>query len=151
MAKKAAKPKSVEASPAEEADSISAHGKAADGSSKHGRHMPATKTEAVRMAIAAGFGSPQVGSGYIQSQFGMDVSPQHFSSTKSQLKTKELEDTPARKSKADSSKDVEGYVALPAKPAAGGEEELLAALEAMKPLVASLGAEKVKRLADLLG
>jgi hypothetical protein len=29
--------------------------------------------------------------------------------------------------------------------------DLLAALEAMKPLVVALGAEKVKRVADLLG
>lgn len=104
----------------------------------HGVRIPATKTEAVKMAIAAGFDSPQAGSGYINSMYGMDVSPQHFSSTKSQLKSKE-------------EKSVNGYVAPPPKPAANGEEELLAAMEAMKPLVASLGVEKVKRLADLLG
>jgi hypothetical protein len=31
------------------------------------------------------------------------------------------------------------------------EPDLLAAIEAMKPLVAGLGSEKVKRIADLLG
>ena len=45
----------------------------------------------------------------------------------------------------------EGYVAPPEKPrAVTGETDLLAAMEAMKPLVAALGAEKVKRIADLL-
>jgi len=43
---------------------------------------------------------------------------------------------------------VEGAVAPP-KPA--GEGDLLDAIEAMKPLIASLGADKVHRLVDLLG
>jgi hypothetical protein len=44
----------------------------------------------------------------------------------------------------------EGYLAPP-KIEAKGDVDLIEALEAMKPLVASLGAEKVKRLVDLLG
>ena len=72
----------------------------------------------------------------------MDVSPQHFSSTKSQLKSKVLEGKPKAA--------VEGYLAPPLKPSADGEAALLAAMEAMKPLVAALGADKVKRIADLL-
>jgi hypothetical protein len=34
--------------------------------------------------------------------------------------------------------------------AAAGEPDLLLALEAIKPLIVSLGAERVRRLADLL-
>ena len=90
----------------------------------HGRKAPASKVEAVRMALAAGFGGPQEGSSYIRNQFGLDVSPQHFSSTKSQLKSKEgagnarpgTKAKPGRKPKA---KAIEGYVAPPSTPAAG--------------------------------
>ena len=118
---------------------------AAAGSESHGRRMPTSKSDAVRMAIAAGFDGPQVGAGYIQSQFGLDVSPEHFSAVKSTDKKKVLtgepKGKPGRKPKAET---------LP-EPAAAGEPDLIAAIEAMKPLVAALGADKVKRIADLLG
>jgi hypothetical protein len=41
-------------------------------------------------------------------------------------------------------------VAAPADPS-NGEADLLAAMEAMKPLVANRGADKVNRIVDLLG
>ena len=103
------------------------------------------------MAIAAGFDGPQVGAGYIQSQFGLDVSPEHFSAVKSADKKKVLTEAPTGKPGRKPKADVEGYLAPPPQSAANGETDLLAALEAMKPLVASLGADKVKRLVDLLG
>src|SRR4051794_29340935 len=93
--KKTAAPKHVEA-PDEGQGGPEAEG--TDSTSSHGRKMPATKTDAIRMAIAGGFGGPQEGSGYVRSQFGMDVSPQHFSSTKSQLKSKMLEGKPSARS-----------------------------------------------------
>ena len=47
---------------------------------------------------------------------------------------------------------VEGYIAPPPRqPATGSRPDLLEFLEALKPLVVSLGVEKVKRLAELLG
>src|SRR5690606_13940693 len=46
---------------------------------------------------------------------------------------------------------VEGDLAPPPKPRPEGEGDLLAALEAMKPLVATLGKEQVHRIVDLLG
>lgn len=46
---------------------------------------------------------------------------------------------------------VEGYLAPPPQHPASGETDLLDAMEAMKPLVASLGKEQVKRIVDLLG
>ena len=119
--------------------------KPAAGSESHGRRMPASKSDAVRMAIAAGFDGPQVGAGYIQSQFGLDVSPEHFSAVKSADKkkvlTEEPKGKPGRKPKADT----------PTEYTANGEVDLLAAIETMKPLVAALGADKVKKIADLLG
>jgi hypothetical protein len=39
----------------------------------------------------------------------------------------------------------------PERPAAGRNGDLLAAMEAMKPLVDSMGKEQVKRIVDLLG
>ena len=56
---------------------------------------------------------------------------------------------PGRKPKESLSQGVDGYLATPPQ-AANGEADLLAAMEAMKPLVAALGADKVKRIADLL-
>jgi hypothetical protein len=139
MAKKAAKPKPVESE--EEPDIRDAHD----------RRMPTSKSDAVRMAIAAGFDGPQVGAGYIQSQFGLDVSPEHFSAVKSADKKKVLTEVPKSKPRRKSKAEVEGYLAPPPKPQGDGEADLLAAMEAMKPLVEQLGAEKVKRIVDLLG
>jgi hypothetical protein len=145
MAKKAAKPR-TKAAPAqtESQDGV--------GSNGHGRKMPASKSEAVRMAIAAGFDGPQVWAGYIQSQFGLDVSPEHFSAVKSADKKKVLTGEPKGKPGRKPKAAVDGYLAPPPKPASNGEQpDLIAAIEAMKPLVEALGAEKVKRIADLLG
>jgi hypothetical protein len=59
---------------------------------------------------------------------------------------------PGRTPRAAPSQAVEGYLAPPPKPrGSGGEPDILEAMEAMKPLVASLGADKVKRIVDLLG
>ena len=83
--------------------------------------------------------------------FGIEMSKPHFSAVKSQLKKREgggaaPKGRPGRKPKA----AVEGYLAPP-KVVPTGEGDLLEALEAMKPLVARLGVEKVKRIVDLLG
>ena len=42
-------------------------------------------------------------------------------------------------------------VPLPKQRASGGEADLLKMMEAMKPLVANLGADKLKRIVNLLG
>ena len=79
------------------------------------------------------------------------MSKPHFSAVKSQLKKREgggaaPKGRPGRKPEA----AVEGYLAPP-KVVPTGEGDLLEALEAMKPLVARLGVEKVKRIVDLPG
>ena len=59
---------------------------------------------------------------------------------------------PGRKPKAAASQGVEGYLAPPPKPQAPSEQpDLLAAMEAMKPLVEALGKDKAHRIIDLLG
>ena len=115
------------------------------------------KSQAARAAIDAGYEKPGEAVSYIKSEFGIDMNPQHFSAIKSNYRKKQEGEKPkakpGRKPKsAAPSQAVEGYLAPPPKQApVGGETDLLAAMEAMKPLVASMGAEKVKRLVDLLG
>ncbi len=107
-----------------------------------------TKSEAVRRAIAAGAEQPADGVPFIKTHFGLDISPTHFSAVKAGDKRKgESRARPGRQSRPLA---VEGYLAPPAQPARNGEGDLLAAIEAIKPLVASLGADKVKRLVDVL-
>jgi len=116
-----------------------------------------SKTEAIRRAVAAGAVTPEAGVAFILKNFGLGLSRQHFSATRSKLKTKEGEKSaapkgvPGRKPKEAPSQAVEGYLAPPPKAqVVTGGTDLLAAMEAMKPLVAALGADKVKRIADLL-
>lgn len=155
MARKATKPQHTEPEnesqehPDDEPGTSVAAAKAAP---KTSNRTAKNKTDAIRQAVAAGFDGPQVGSAYIKSEFGMDVTPQHFSAVKSQMKKREATDAPKGKPGRKPRQAVEGYVAPPEKPKAVGQEaDLLAAMEAIKPLVAALGTEKVKRIADLLG
>jgi hypothetical protein len=98
-----------------------------------------SKSEAVRRALADGVDQPADGVAYILSKFGIEMGPQHFSAVKSaHLKKQGIPTVNTRFQKADTA-------------APNGEPDLLAAIEAMKPLVAALGSEKVKRIADLLG
>ena len=113
------------------------------------------KAQAARAALDAGYEKPQQAVSYIKNTFGIEMTPTHFSAVKSQMKGKEESGAPkgkpGRKPKA-ASQAVEGYLAPPPKPkAAGSQPDLLAAMEAMKPLVDSLGKEQVKRIVDLLG
>lgn len=108
-----------------------------------------SKVDAVRRALAEGADTPEDGTDYIRKTFGIEMTRQHFSSTKSQLKSrgaKKGDGKPGRKPRS-----MEGILSPPKTRAANGEGDLLAALEAIKPLVASLGVEKVKKIAELLG
>jgi len=114
-----------------------------------------SKADAIHRALAVGHEGPQEGTAYIRGEFGIEVAPQHFSAKKSHIKDKEgskgLKGRPGRKPKAAASQAVEGYLVPPPKPAPAGGSELLHAMEALKPLVASLGKEQVKRIVDLRG
>jgi hypothetical protein len=113
-----------------------------------------SKTDAIRAAVAEGHESPGDGVDFIKRRFGLELSKQHFSATKSKLKTTGggqskkagQAPTPGRRKAA----PVEGYLAPPEQPA-GRDGNLLDALEAIKPLIAQHGAESVKRMVDLLG
>ena len=114
---------------------VSSEGPEAEASDA--RRATITKAAAIRAALKAGIDSPTEGEKYIRDRFGIEVSRTHFSAYKSQEKAK-------------SSGAVDGYLAPPMiEPI--GDGDLLDALEKMKPLVASLGADRVKRIVDLLG
>lgn len=110
-----------------------------------------SKVEAVRIALRQGYDTPEAGLDFIRRRFDIEMTPQHFSSTKSQLRKKARESgseevAPARGRRKPL---IEGYVAPPPKPP--GEPDVLLALESVKGLVEQYGADKIKRIVDLLG
>jgi hypothetical protein len=80
-----------------------------------------------------------------------------WSSYKAQQKARDAKSSdapkgkPGRKPKAAPSQAVEGYLAPPPKSVPAGGDDLIESLETLKPLIAQYGADKVKRLVDLLG
>jgi hypothetical protein len=120
------------------------------------------QAELVRKAVAAGHEKPATGVSYIKNHFGVDIDPKYYSVAKSQLKKREAKSSfapePAKRGPKPRAAAptaprplVEGYVAPPEKPKAGGEPDLLLALEGVKELVNQFGADRVKRMVDLLG
>jgi hypothetical protein len=120
-----------------------------------GADMP-NKTQAARAAIDEGYEKPSEAVAWIRSTYGMDLGAQHFSAIKSQLKKKDEKGSkrhaapkPGRGSKAVAA----GPAVSPSssEPEPAGGDDLLEALGAIKPLIAQFGAEKVKKMVDLLG
>ena len=109
------------------------------------------KVDAVRNALAAGKDSPDEGTAYIRQHYGIDMANTQFSTVKSQLKKKES-GQPALKAAAPRKRKpvVEGYVAPPPKARSEGEPDVLLALESVKELVETYGADQVRRIVDLL-
>ena len=112
------------------------------------------KSKAARAAIDAGYEKPVAAVAYIKRQFGIDMDPQRFSSIKSNYRKAQSEAKPGKAASAPApgrkpATPVEGYVAPPPKQPDGGD--LLDTLEALKPLLAQHGADKLKRMVDLLG
>jgi hypothetical protein len=108
-----------------------------------------SKAEAVRAAIDAGMETPDEGIAFVKTHYGLEITKPHFSAVKSDYKKRSSAPPgrPGRKPRA----AVEGYLAPPPRPATDDAPDLLAAMEAIKPLVASLGPDRVKRIVDLLG
>ena len=99
-----------------------------------------TKADAMRAALAEGIEAPGDAVDFIKKRFGLDITPQHFSANKS------LERRKAGKAAPD-------HPALPPpppSPAAGDVPELLAAMGAIKPLIAQYGAAQIRQIIDLL-
>jgi hypothetical protein len=108
-----------------------------------------SKAEAVRQALSAGMDTPGDIAAFAKSNFGLDIPKPQASAYKAQIKAREskVKATRGRKPRA----AVDDYLAPPPKIVATGEGDLLDAMEKMKPLVASLGVERIKRIAELLG
>lgn len=119
-----------------------------------------SKVEAVRRAVAAGVETPAQGADYVMKHFGIEMDNKTFSLNRSQAKSRAAKlggatkGKPGRKPKVVAERGGSivdnGFVAQPAKPRANGEGDLLETLEALKPLIASQGAARLKRLVDLI-
>jgi hypothetical protein len=92
---------------------------------------------------------------FVLTRFGHDIPNPMISSYKAQEKARQAKKAAAEPRAKPGRKPkplVEGYVAPPPKqPANSNGLDLIESLEALKPLVALLGSDKVKRLVDLLG
>jgi hypothetical protein len=116
-----------------------------------------SQSNAARAALDAGYEKPAEAVKYIKDTFGIEMNPQYFSAIKTRTKG-----APAAKkaapAKPESAKRgpkakaplVEGYVAPPEKPKAAAEPDVLLALEGVKELVDTYGADKIRRIVDLL-
>ncbi len=109
-----------------------------------------SKAEAVRQALANGLDGLDDIAGFIRSKHGIEMPRPQLSAYRSQQKARERSGSTATKRGRKQKTAVEGYLAPP-KIVPTGDGDLLDAMEAMKPLVARLGVDKVKRLVDLLG
>ena len=115
------------------------------------------QAELVRKAVAAGHEKPATGVEYIKRHFGADIDPKYYSVAKSQFRKREAQSSfspePAKRGRKPNAPAslVEGYVAPPEKPRAAGESDVLLALESVKELVQKFGADKLKRMVDLMG
>jgi hypothetical protein len=116
------------------------------------RETAVSKGEAARAALAEGVESPTEAAEFIKKKFGIEMSPQHFSSIKFQLKQRGGQaPTGKRGRRRKSAQPVESYLAPPPKLPAPGGGDVLDSLEVLKPLIAEYGADRVKRMVDLLG
>jgi len=113
------------------------------------------KSQAARSAIDAGYDKPGKAVSYIKSQFGIDINPQHFSAIKSNYRKSQAGAKPAGKSGSSRGKPGRKALAasegLAASPGLSDGGNLLDTLESLKPLIALHGADKLKRMVDLLG
>lgn len=108
---------------------------------------PISQVDAIRAALDAGHEKPKEGVKYIEATFGIHVSPTYFSVQKGK-RAKSAVRVPVKRGRR-ARGTVEGYLAPP-RIDARRDGDLLNAMAAIKPLIASLGAEKVKKIVDLL-
>ena len=102
-----------------------------------------TKADAVRAAITDGADNPTEGAAYIKAMFHLDITPQQFSTYKSQQKAKAGKPA-ARRGRQPGT--VVGTSSM-----ANGSIGLALQVEAIKTLVEQLGVEQVVSIARLFG
>jgi len=101
-----------------------------------------TKADAVRAAIADGADKPIDGAAYIKEKFGLDVTPQQFSTYKSLAKKKGGQEGHGKRGRKPAAKPA-------AASSANGPKDVVQALEAIKALVNQLGVDQVQRIAEI--
>ncbi len=102
-----------------------------------------SKVDAVRAALAEGPESPEAATDFIRKRFGIEIGPQHFSATKSQLKRREGGGAPEGK-RAPKGKRAPAATpvcppALAVQAAVNSQPDLLDTLEAVKNSSSSTG------------
>jgi hypothetical protein len=115
-----------------------------------------TKADVCRALLAEGITESEDALAAAKSRFGIEIKSTDFSLYKGKQKRGAATQTPAkrgRKPKAfEPAPPATAQVAPVTRSTAKvSEPDLIESLETLKPLIASLGAEKVKRLVDLLG
>jgi hypothetical protein len=106
-----------------------------------------TKADAVRAALAEGADSPAEGIAFIKAKFGIDITPAHFSSYKSQQKAKAGKPA-GRRGRAPRAE----AAAAPLPPSGlNGPAGLATSVEAIKVLVDQYGVDQVVGIARLFG
>lgn len=106
-----------------------------------------SNAQAVRNAMSAGLDDIDGIDAFVREHYGKEIPRQQISAYKSQTRRKAGEPpTRGRRSRA----SVEGYLAPPSPRGARNNGDVIDALQALKPLVARMGVENVKKLADLL-
>jgi hypothetical protein len=132
-----------------------------EGGGQEGHGKAITKAEAIRRALAEGLTKHEDAAPFIKTNYGHDVSPGHFAASKSREKSpgEPAQEAPRRGRPPKKTEGVTVKVKRGRKPKAAaapvatpnGEQDLIGSLELLKPLIAAHGADKVKRLVDLLG
>lgn len=105
-----------------------------------------SNAQAVRNALAEGLDDISDIDSYVRDNYGKDIPRQQISAYKSQTRRKAGEE-PTRRGRRPRAA-VEGYLAPPTRSQNDGD--LIETLQALKPLVAKVGVENVKKLAELL-
>lgn len=113
-----------------------------------------SKADAVRAALSEGADTPPEGIAFIKAKFGIDITPAHFSSYKSQEKArlakKAAGGVPARRGRAPKGAPATVAVVAPS-PSSNGPAGLAIQVEAIKSLVDMLGVDQVVSIARLFG
>src|ERR1700733_11449029 len=104
---------------------------------------PIKKTDAVRQALADGGDNPTAAVAHIKKKFGIDITPQQFSTYKSNLKAKGAGSSGGKRTGKRSGTEI-GHGR-----SGRGALDVVDAASAVKELCGQIGADKVKRLAGL--
>ena len=124
-----------------------------------------SKAEAVRIALSEGLESPGDIHEFVLKKFGHDIPNQMISSYKAQEKARQAKKAatapkaePAKRGRKPKSTYWQSDPTAPplesyfdSSPLPKAEPDILLALEGVKELVSQFGADKVKRMVDLLG